>query len=84
MSSRKFLIAAGALASALAAATSAQAVRMDGDGYVDDLQRNPRFIQPYGEEQPARYRAYDFKEGIDDRIQAEQSRRGGRRFYQSY
>ena len=40
----------------------------DGDSYENDMQRNPRLIEPGGEE--GRYRAYYGREGWDDRQEA--------------
>ena len=66
------------LAAALAA-TPALAIKMDGDDYFDVQQKNPRFIEPYGDESPARYRIGDPREGLEDRRAAEYERLYGRR-----
>lgn len=38
-----------------------------GDSWVNDSVRNPRFIEPYADNDPARYRAYHHREGYYDR-----------------
>jgi len=34
-----------------------------GDSWVNDSVKNPRFIEPYADQDPARYRAYHHREG---------------------
>lgn len=41
-----------------------------GDSWVNDSVRNPRFIEPGGDADPARYRAYHYREGYHDRQSA--------------
>lgn len=66
------LVAAGALAAATALPGAALA-RSDGGGgnfgdtFVNDAQKNPRFIEPYADQDPARYRVGAPREGYFDR-----------------
>jgi hypothetical protein len=69
------LIAAAGLAAI--AATSSQALAFGrgggsdyGDSYVNDSVKNPRFIEPYSDYDPARYRVYHHREGYYDRQRA--------------
>jgi hypothetical protein len=48
----------------------------EGDSYENDMQRNPRLIEPGGEE--GRYRAYYGREGWDERQEAARSAPRGR------
>jgi len=41
-----------------------------GDSYVNDSVKNPRFIEPYSDYDPARYRVYHHREGYYDRQRA--------------
>lgn len=41
-----------------------------GDSYLNDAQKNPRFIQPYSDNDPARYRISNGQYGYDDRQRA--------------
>ena len=66
--------AALALIAVAVVATPALAVKMDGDDYIDILQKNPAFLEPYAEESPARYRAYNYRDGYDDRVAAARGR----------
>jgi hypothetical protein len=34
-----------------------------GDSWLNDSVKNPRFIEPYADQDPARYRAYHHREG---------------------
>lgn len=68
-----FIIAAGALAASFALPSEASAApggrgggKM-GDTYIDDAQKNPRFIEPYADQDPARYRIGSPREGFYDR-----------------
>ena len=69
-----FIIAAGALAAAFALPSDASAQRGGrssggkmGDTFIDDAQKNPRFIEPYADHDPARYRIGAPREGYYDR-----------------
>lgn len=44
----------------------------NGDGYLNDEMRNPRFIEPGGWRDAARYRASNPRAGYEDRVLAEQ------------
>jgi hypothetical protein len=68
-------VAAAALVFGLVGATDAMAFRggggggsQDGDSYENDMQRNPRLIEPGGEQ--GRYLAYSGRQGWDARQQA--------------
>jgi hypothetical protein len=74
-----FLVAAaGILAGATLLPDTASAQRGDrggsgrdlNDAYEDILQKNPRFIEPYGYDDPARYRIGAPREGYVDRQMA--------------
>lgn len=68
------LIAAGALAVATFASDAAFAQRGGGgrigDTFIDDAQKNPRFIEPFADNNPARYRIGAPNEGYVDRQMA--------------
>jgi hypothetical protein len=70
------ILAALAGIAALAAATSASAFGVgglgsqSGDSWLNDAQKNPRFIEPYAQNDPARYRASNPREGWYDRQRA--------------
>ncbi|WP_375459565.1 hypothetical protein [uncultured Enterovirga sp.] len=70
---------AAAIATGLAFATPAEARRGGGsdagDSYLNDAQKNPRFIEPGGDYAYGRNRISHPSEGYYDRIEAE--RRGG-------
>lgn len=65
----RILIAAAGLAVMSAASSQAFAFGRGGggsdygDSYVNDSVKNPRFIEPYSDQDPARYRAYHHREG---------------------
>ena len=62
------ILAAGALAAALAASSAADARPSDmGDSYINDLQHNPRLIEPYQGQDSRRYRIGNPYAGYDDR-----------------
>jgi hypothetical protein len=72
-----FVAAAGMLAGATLVSGDASAQRGDrgggrdlNDAYEDILVKNPRFIQPYGYDDPARYRVGAPREGYVDRQMA--------------
>jgi hypothetical protein len=60
----------------IAAASDAQAFGRGGgssqmgDSWLNDMQKNPRFIEPYADRDPARYRASHPREGWYDRQRA--------------
>ena len=68
-----FIIAAGALAASFALTSEASAQRGGqgggkmGDTFIDDAQKNPRFIEPGADHDPARYRIGSPREGFYDR-----------------
>lgn len=69
-----FLIAAGVLAAAATMSDAALAQRGGGSGggrigdtFIDDAQKNPRFIEPWAQNDPARYRIGAPNEGYVDR-----------------
>ena len=70
------LVAASTLAAATFASDAALAQRGGGGGgragdtYIDDAQKNPRFIEPGAENDPARYRIGAPYEGRLDRQMA--------------
>ena len=71
------ILAALAGLAALAAATSASAFgagglgSQSGDSWLNDAQKNPRFIEPYADRDPSRYRASHPREGWYDRQRAD-------------
>lgn len=74
MSSRALTLC---LAAGIAALSTAPAIAFggrsdNGDAYQNDEQRNPRFIEPGGWADPARYRASNPRAGYEDRVLAEQ------------
>ena len=42
-----------------------------GDSWLNDAQKNPRFIEPYADRDPSRYRASHPREGWYDRQRAD-------------
>ena len=63
------------LAAGLAALSAAPAQAFggksdNGDSYLNDAQKNPRFIEPYAWADPARYRASNPWAGYGDRAEA--------------
>lgn len=65
------------LAAGIAALSAAPALAIggksdNGDGYLNDEMRNPRFIEPGGWRDAARYRASNPRAGYEDRVLAEQ------------
>lgn len=68
---KTLLLACAASAALLAAAVPSSArdlgIGSGGDAYLNDMVRNPRFIEPYADQLPSRYRAYDPRAGWDDR-----------------
>lgn len=83
----RFIASATTILAALAfSATAASAFRggsgsQDGDSYLNDAQKNPRFIEPYADRDPARYRAYNMREGWYDRQRASGYGYGARDYY---
>ena len=64
----RILIAAAGLAVMSISASDAMARGRGGgsdygDSYLNDSVKNPRFIEPYADQDPARYRAYHHREG---------------------
>ena len=49
-----------------------------GDSYLNDAVRNPRFIEPGGDDLPSRYRQSHPRAGYDDRQAIEAARQGYR------
>lgn len=74
-SSLSIIVASGVLAVGLAASSGASAQFGGGGGgrdkmgdtYIDDIQKNPRFMEPGAQHDPARYRIGAPREGYIDR-----------------
>ena len=66
----RILIAAAGLAAISLASSDTMAFGRGGggsdygDSYLNDSVKNPRFIEPYADQDPARYRAYHHREAI--------------------
>lgn len=65
-------LAAGLAAAAVSPALAFGGKSDNGDAYQNDEQRNPRFIEPGGWANPARYRASNPRAGYEDRVLAQQ------------
>lgn len=82
MSARVILAFSAAASMAVLAGASPASARggtsSNGDAFINDAQRNPRFIEPGGDFLPSRYRASNPWEGYDDRQAAAAYRRGYR------
>lgn len=78
MTSRTLTICAAlGLAACSAALSTAPALAFggksdNGDAYLNDEMRNPRFIEPGGWRDAARYRASNPRAGYEDRVLAQQ------------
>lgn len=70
----RILIVAAGLTAAAAASSALAGSRGGGsdygDSWVNDSVKNPRFIEPYADYDPSRYRAYHHREGYYDRQRA--------------
>lgn len=71
MSVRSLALVVTALAATLAVTGPASAFRgggsQEGDSYLNDAQKNPRFIEPGAQNDPSRYRQANPREGYYDR-----------------
>jgi len=64
-------LAAAALAPVAASARSGRGSD-NGDSWLNDSVKNPRFAEPWGDNDPARYRVSHPQYGWDDRVLADQ------------